>query len=164
MTDLFADTYTWMIISFGVFAIVLYKLGWPVMARGLDQKIASIKADVERAESLRAEANALLLEFEQRKRHAETEAEQIIATARAQAETLRARTEEQLAETMRRKEHQLHAHITLLRDQAVEQLRLTAADMAFHTARTIVETKLDDAARARLTESAIVNISQSLRS
>lgn len=155
-----SDPYTWVIASFLLFAGVAYKLGVPVLLRRLDEKIATIRKEIETAEMLRAEANALLLEYEQRQHHAQIESDKMVAAARDQAEALRAREEERLEEVMRRKEQQLTERLNLLRDQAVADLRGVAANLAFEATQNLVTSKLDEATRAQLIDRAISQMAQ----
>ena len=69
--ELFLDTYTWIIFSFAVFLFAAFKFARPVILGMLDAKISVIKNEIQRAETLHAEATALLLEFEDRRRDRE---------------------------------------------------------------------------------------------
>lgn len=149
------DTYTWIIFSFAVFLLLAVKFGWPAILAALDSKIKTIRDEVAAAETLRAEANALLLEFEQRQRDAAREADTLVAQARASADQFRQHEEERLAEMMARKEEQLTARISLLRDQAVAELRQVAADLAFDATEKLMTRKLDADTRARLIDRAL---------
>lgn len=160
--DMLHDTYTWIIFSFVVFLTVAVKFGWPVLLAGLDAKIKTIRHEVESAERLKAEANALLLEFEQRQRDAEREAESLVAQARMNAEGIRLREEERLNDMMVRKEQQLIERIALLRTQTITELRQVAANLAFDATKNMIAKKLDTETRVRLIDRALDQVQQNL--
>jgi F-type H+-transporting ATPase subunit b len=156
------DTYTWVTFSFIVFAVVAFKFGRKAVLSALDTRIATIRAEIDTAERLRAEAQALVLEFEQRQKDAQREADKMVATARDQAEALRVREEARLEDTMRRKEEQLNARLTLMRDQAIDEIRQVAATLAFDAAEKMVTQKMDADTRAKLIERALDQVAQRL--
>ena len=156
--ELFHDTYTWIILSFAIFAAAAWFFGRPAIIKSLDDKIAVIRADVENAARLKAEAQALLAEFEQRQRDAAREADELLATARTSAEHVHAREEERLNDMMVRKEQQLIERIALLRDQAVTELRDVAARLAYDATDRLVKQRLDDATRNHLVDRALAQI------
>ncbi len=153
--DILNDSYTWIIFSFAVFALLAAKFGWPALLAALDTKIKTIRDEVAAAETLRAQANALLLEFEQRQRDAARDADALVAQARASADQFRVHEEARLTDMMARKEEQLTARISLLRDQAVSELRQVAADLAFEATEKLMTRKLDADTRARLIDRAL---------
>lgn len=160
--EILHDTYTWIILSFVIFAVVAWRFGRAPVVAALDTKIATIRAEIKQAENLRAEAQALVMEFEQRQRHAHAEAEEMVEKARQQAEALRLREEARLEETMRRKEEQLNARLLLMRDQAIDELRQIAAQLAFDAAQKMVVQKIDDETRAKLLDRALEQVAQRL--
>jgi F-type H+-transporting ATPase subunit b len=156
------DTYTWVTLSFILFLGIMIKVGVPTLLSKLDQKIATIRTEVETAARLRAEAEALLLEFEQRQRDTEKDADQLVSAARDQAESLRLREEEKLAELMRNKEQQLNERLDMLRDQTIADLRQIAAKMAIETVEKMIAEKMDTETRTRLLNRAMDQVSQRL--
>jgi F-type H+-transporting ATPase subunit b len=161
--ELLHDPYAWVIFSFAVFVAVAYRFGKPAVLSALDQKIKTITEEIENARKLRDEAQALLSEFETRERHAAAETEQILADARQHAEHIRLAEEQRLADMMARKEQQLNERIALLRDQAVADLRNTAATLAAQATETLVTQKMDDATRAKLLDRALDQVQQRLQ-
>jgi F-type H+-transporting ATPase subunit b len=156
--ELLHDTYTWVIFSFAVFACAAWVFGRPVILKSLDAKIATIRAEVENAARLKTEAQGLLAEYEQRHRDASVEADRMIADAREQAEHVYHTEEQRLNDMMFRKEQQLVERIALIRDQAVAELRDTAARLAYDATETLVKSRMDDDTRARLLERSLDQI------
>ena len=82
---------SWVAIAFLAFLGLLVYLGaHRKLIEGIDRRQARIKSELDQARRLREEAQALLGEFERKARNAETEAQAIIAGAKAEAERLAA--------------------------------------------------------------------------
>ncbi len=162
MTEFLNEPYTWVMGSFLVFAGAVWIFGRPVLLRTLDTKIAQIRIEVDNAARLKREAEMLLADYQNRATHAAEEADRIIATARDQADAFRVREEERLNEMMIRKEQQLTERIALLRDQAVAELRDTAAALTVQATSAVVHQKMDDATRVHLIDRALSQVSSRL--
>jgi F-type H+-transporting ATPase subunit b len=159
---MFQDPYTWVILSFALFCVIAWKFGRPQILKSLDDKIAVIRKEIETSERLRAEAQALLLDFQQRQKQAEQESERLINQASVQAEHFREREEKRLNDLMKQKEQQLTERLNLLRDQAVDEIRQVAAGLAFEAAQKMVTQKLDADTKSRLIDRALDHIAQRL--
>src|ERR1700712_2437316 len=78
----------WVAVGFVLVIALLVWKGVPGMvAKMLDQRAAVISAELEEARRLRAEAAALLADYQKRAAGAEAEAQSIIAAATADAAT-----------------------------------------------------------------------------
>jgi F-type H+-transporting ATPase subunit b len=161
--DILHDTYTWVFVSFAVFVAVLWAFGRPALLRALDQKIATIRSEVENAATLHAQAQALLAEYEQRQRDAARETDAILADGRAQAEKHREIEEARLHDMMARKEQQLVERLGMLRDQAVAELRDVAAQLSYQATEKIVTQGLDDATRTALINRSLAQVQDRLQ-
>src|SRR5919199_2719886 len=83
-----ANVEFWEVVAFVLFLGLLVYVGVPrMLMAALDERGQRIRAELEEAERLRAEAEALLQEYQQRREAAEREAEEIVAQARRQAES-----------------------------------------------------------------------------
>jgi F-type H+-transporting ATPase subunit b len=69
-----------------VFAILIWKRVPALIGRALDSKIAAIRAQLDEAAQLRAEAEAIKAEYEAKAAQADTEAATVLERARAEAE------------------------------------------------------------------------------
>jgi F-type H+-transporting ATPase subunit b len=104
----------------------------------LDARAAAIKAELDEAARLRAEAAALLQSFEQKKVAAQAEAESIVAQARAEAELIARDAHERMAEFVERRKHQAEQKITMAEQQATADVRAAAADAAVRAAAIVL--------------------------
>ena len=74
-------------IGFLIFVGILLYFGVPrLMARRLDDRAVRIKAELDEARALREEAQTLLASYERRQKEVKTQAEEIVAAARHDAE------------------------------------------------------------------------------
>lgn len=152
----------WVGISFVVFAIIAVKFAGAKVMGGLDSRIAEIKNDIETADRLKNEAQALLLDYQQKQRDAEKTAAGIIAQAKASAKAVQDAAEAELAETMARREAQLAERLQRIEEKAIADIQNHAADLALKATREIVEKTLDEKAAAKLVDQSIQSVSKHL--
>ena len=85
--DFLATAEFWVAVSFvGFVGVVIYFKAPAMIAKALDERAERIKAELDEAQRLREEAQALLAEYQRKRRDAETEAEEIITLAREEAD------------------------------------------------------------------------------
>ncbi|SFD06957.1 ATP F0F1 synthase subunit B [Devosia psychrophila] len=135
----------WMDNSFYAFAalviflaIALY-FGIPkIVGKMLDGQIQKIADDLAQAKKLREEAAALLVEYEQKRVAAESEAEGIIAAAKEEAVRLTAEAQASLAELVTRRTKAVEDKIAQAEAQAISEVRARSADVAIEAARLVL--------------------------
>lgn len=157
-----SSTNVWVAISFVSFVLLAIKFGGKAITGALDAKIVSIKAEIETAEKLRAEAQSLLADFQTKQRDAEAEAQRIINDAKASAANLQANTEAELAEVMARREAQLMERLKRVEEKAIADIQNHAAELALQATREIVTKTMDDKTSNRLIDQAIASVSKHL--
>lgn len=117
--------------GFAIFVGVLLKVGAPGKLLGfLDARIDRIKSELAEAQKLRAEAEALLASFEQKRAEAEAEAAAIVASAKAEADLIAQEARKRLDDMVARNEKHIREKIALAEAQAVAEVRAAAADSA----------------------------------
>jgi len=127
-------------LGFALFLGVLLKVRAPGMLAGaIDKRIDRIKGELAEAQKLRAEAEALLASFEQKRAEAEAEAAAIVASARAEAELIAAEARKRLDEFVARGEKQIKDKIAIAEAQAVAEVRSAAADSAVKVAEHLLK-------------------------
>ncbi len=156
------NTTLWVGISFVIFVALCVKFAGGKITGALDKRIAEIKAEIETAERLKAEAQALLTDFQQKQRDAEKAAAEIIAQAKASAKAVQEAAEAELAETMERREAQLADRLKRIEEKAIADIQNHAADLSVKATREIVEKTLDEKASAKLLDQAIQSVSKYL--
>ncbi|RDE10611.1 F0F1 ATP synthase subunit B family protein [Pelagibacterium lacus] len=133
------DATFWAFIALLLFfAIIIYFKVPGLIAKVLDSRIAKIEADLDEARRLREEAQALLAEYERKRKAAEGEAEEIVAAAREEAERLTAEAEKSLADLVARRTKAVEDKIAQAEAQALADVRSRSADVAIEAARIIL--------------------------
>jgi F-type H+-transporting ATPase subunit b len=148
----------WGAISFALVFLLLRKLAWPGIKKGMEGRTERIRADLAQAESARAEAEQVLSEYRSQLADARSESGRIIEEARQTADSMRrdlaAQAESDIAE-MRRK---AAADIEAAKTQAVADLRSDVASLAIGAAERVVEHSLDRETNTALVESFISQV------
>lgn len=152
MHDMLHDTNFWVAISFLLFLFVAVRTGYGKVIGGLDNKIESIRKEIQEAEALRVEAQELLAQYRRKQKDALNEAESIINHARTHAESIIAQADEDLKLVMQRREAQLQDRLQRIEDAAVQDVKTYAASLAVDTARDLIYNRLDKKADASLIE------------
>ena len=114
-----------------------------VIAKMLDKQIQKIADDLAEAKKLREEAAALLVEYEQKRVAAESEAEGIIAAAKEEATRLTAEAQTALAELIARRTKSVEDKIAQAESQAVAEVRARSADVAIEAARLVLTDEMN---------------------
>lgn len=112
------DATAWVSLAMAVFiAVLLWKKVPALIGRSLDGKIATIRAQLDEASKLRAEAEALKAEYEAK-----------VAAAAGEAAALKSRAEEEAAQLM--DDAQTNATALVARRQKMAEDKITAAERA----------------------------------
>lgn len=124
-------------------AMTLY-FGIPkIIAKMLDGQIKKIADDLAEAKKLREEAAALLVEYEQKRVAAESEAEGIIAAAKEEATRLTAEAQASLADLITRRTKSVEDKIAQAEAQAIAEVRARSADVAIEAARLVLTDEMN---------------------
>lgn len=139
MPEALQDAENWVAIAFILFLCLLAYLGvHRKLVEALDQRQARIKSELDEARRFKEEAQALLAEFERKGREAETEAADIIASAKAEAERLAAEAKARMEDFVARRTKMAETKITQAEAQALADVRAAAADAAVAAAGKIL--------------------------
>lgn len=139
-------------------AILAWKGVPKMVARGLDSGIAEIKAQLEEARTLRAEAEALRKEYADKIANAEKDAASMLEHARHEAEAIVAKAEHDTAEVIARREKMAQDKIAAAEFAAVTELRNQAAAASAAAARTLIAANHTADADKALVDEAITGI------
>ncbi len=145
----------WGIISFVVLFVLLWKLAWPGIRKGMEARTERIRSSLEEAEHAKAEAERVLDEYRRQVAEAKSEAGGIIEEARQQADAMRrelqARAESDIADLRQR----AAADVEGAKDAAIAELTEQVAQIAINAAELIVQRSLDRDTQIQLIENYI---------
>lgn len=153
----------WVAVSFAGFVLVIFHYKVPgKIGELLDKRADQIRNELDEARRLREEAQAMLAEFERKQRDAEKEAESIITLARREAETLAKETREKLTDSLERRTRIAEDKIARAEEQAVNEVRTVAVNVAIAAAEQIIESKMTPAASKKLVDESIKDLKSKL--
>jgi F-type H+-transporting ATPase subunit b len=149
------DEVFWGSVCFAiVFGILAWK-AWPAIKKAIQDREDRVKADLERAEEAKNEAEASLADYQRQLAEARNEAGRIIEESRLAADQVRkdliARAETEAAELRARAQDD----IRLATDRALADLQSRVAELTIELAEKVVERNLDRDTQIALIESYI---------
>jgi len=146
----------WVAASFVGFVLLLLYFKVPALiAKTLDKRADGIRTELEEAQKLREEAQAVLAEYQRKRRDAETEANEIVAQAKEEAERLAEETRVKLAESMERRTALAELKISQAEAQAEQDVRAAAAEAAIKAAELVIAKKMTAKAKSDLVSDSI---------
>jgi len=151
----FSEAESWVAITWLIVVVLLAKPVFRGITAALDLRREKIKARIEEAERLRAEAQEMLATYQKKQRDALKEAEGMVAFAKAEAERLAAQAAADLDELLKRREQQALERIAQAEAEALREVRNTAVDIAISATRKLIADNLSVAQSAALIDSAI---------
>jgi F-type H+-transporting ATPase subunit b len=158
----FAEPRNWVIIAFILFFVLFGRKLWSALAQMLDDRGARVRAELDEAARLRREAEAMLREAEIRRAEALREAQALVEGAKAEAERVAAAAAADAEASARRREQMALDRIAAAEKAAVDEVRLTAAEVATTAARQVIAEGLSAEADARLVDHAIAQLPSAL--
>jgi F-type H+-transporting ATPase subunit b len=138
------DPETWVALAFVIFLGVLGYIGvHRMIAKTLDDRAVRIRAELDEARKLKDEAAELLAQYQRKRHEAESEAQAIIADARAEAGRLAEEAKAKIEEFVARRTKLAETKIAQAEAQAAADVRDAAAEAAVAAAEKILtqETK-----------------------
>jgi F-type H+-transporting ATPase subunit b len=144
---MFFESETWVAIAFLIFVGGLGYLGiHRMLAKALDERSGRIKAELDEARKLKDEAAQLLADYQRKRGEAESEAQNIIAGAKAEAERLAIEAKTKIEEFVARRTKMAETKIAQAEAQAASDVRNAAAEAAVAAAAKV----LGEEAKGRL--------------
>ena len=136
---MFAEPEFWVAVAFVILMGVFAYFGiHRTVLTTLDHRSARIKAELDDARRLKDEAAKLLAEYKARRATAEREAQDIIASAKAEAERIASEDKNKMEDFVARRTKTAESKIALAEAQALADVRAAAANAAVTAASTIL--------------------------
>jgi F-type H+-transporting ATPase subunit b len=153
----------WVAVSFLIFVGLLGRMIWGKATEALDARAAQIRAALDEAARLRAEAEAMRRQAEADRTAALAEAEALIARAKTESERLAAAASAEAEASAARRERMAMDRIKAAEAGALAEVRHAAAEIAAAAARSVIAENLDAAGDARLIDQAVADLPRALR-
>ncbi len=157
--DFTAWATVWATAAFLVLIGIFLYLKVPAMiADVLDKRAERIRNELEEARRLREEAQQLLAEYQRKRQEAEKEAGEIVAAAEREAKLLAEDAEPRTRDYVVRRTAMAEQKIAQAEQEAVNEVRARAVDIAVEAASRILADKVDTRADAALFKAALSDV------
>ena len=142
-------------------AFIYLKLPSKLM-QSLDEKSAQIAKELDDAKALRAEAEKVLVDYEEQRKQAEAQAEQMIADAKASAERTAAEARAAMQAAMERRTKQAEEKIARAQENLEKEVRAAITSLAVDAAAHLVATGMTDEMAQKLVDGNIAELGERL--
>ncbi len=137
------DNSFWALVGMIIFAGLLIYMKVPkAITGGLDSKIKKIETELDEAKRLREEAQALLAEYERKRKSAQSEADDIIEAAKEDAKRMSEEAKIALEELIARRTKSVEEKIAQAEAHAIGEVRAKSADVAIEAAQKLLEQQM----------------------
>ncbi|WP_309604158.1 ATP F0F1 synthase subunit B [Phenylobacterium sp.] len=162
--ELITDAHFWVGAAFVVFLAVLvlagvHKFAWKALGDAGDK----VRAQLDEANRLREEAQALLARIQADREQSEKLAAEIMANARDQATRMQAEAQVRLAEQLERRGQLAERRIATAEAQAAAEVKAAAGDLAANLAEQVLSARIAGAKSDPLIDAAIGQLAGKLQ-
>ncbi len=141
-----------------VLALFLWKKVPAMVGKALDGKIAEIRAQLDEAKSLRAEAEALKAEYQAKAAAADGEAAAMVDRAKAESKAIVAKAKKDAEALVERRTAMAESKIAAEERAAIDEVRSVAAKAATAAATKLITERRDAKADKALVDEAIAGL------
>ncbi len=150
-----------MLVALAMVAVLII-LAWKkvpaAIGKSLDTKIAAIRAQLDEAKSLRAEAEALKAEYEAKAKAADADAAAMVERAHAEARGIIAKAGTDAEALIARRQAMAEAKIAAEERSAIAALRAATAEAATAAATKLISERNDAANDSKLVDQTIAGL------
>ena len=153
----------WAAIALFIFiGIVIYIKVPAMLTKSLDDRASRIRNELDEAKRLREEAQALLQEYQRKRKEAEKEAAAIVEAAKTEAKLLAEDAHRKSEDYVARRTAMAEQKITQAEREAIAEVRARAVDLAVEAARKVLGDKVDAKTGADLFKSSLSEVKAKL--
>ncbi|TQS71620.1 F0F1 ATP synthase subunit B [Rhodobacteraceae bacterium] len=150
-------------LAFLTFVGVLFYFKVPTQLGGLlDKRAAGIKSDLDEARSLREEAQSILATYERKSREVQTQADEIVANAKRDAEAAAEQAKKDLEDSIVRRLNAAEEQIGSAEKAAVKEVRDRAAAIAIAAAGDVLAKQMTASEQNARIDASIKEVAQRL--
>ena len=153
------DSYQWVALAMTVLiAVFVWKKVPGIITGGLDAKIVAIRAALDEAKTLRAEAEALRAEYAAKIAGAEKDAEAMLAGARGEADAILAKAEAESEVMVARRQKMAEDKIAAAERAAIAEVKAKAVTAAAAASKVLIAKAHDKKADKKLADEVIASL------
>ena len=150
-------------LSFLIFIGILWYAGvHRLLGKALDDRADKIRAELDRARELREEAQAKFAEIERKRAEVDQIADEIVAKAKADAESAAAKAKEDLEISIERRKKAAVEQIEMAEQAAIRQVQARAVEVAVAAAAEVMKARMTDQTADALIDGAIADVGNRL--
>ena len=142
----FASQLVWLVITFVIFYLVMARVALPRVSEVLETRQNRIAYDLEKAASLKDEADKMLAEYEASMANAHAESQSLLAQAAQDRAAEAARRQEELTAKITAQIGDAEKRIDKARQAAMAKIGDIAGDVAHSATAKLIGVDPDDAA------------------
>jgi F-type H+-transporting ATPase subunit b len=139
-------------------ALIAYLKVPGMMAKSLDKRADNIREELAEAKRLREEAQALLADYQKKRKEAEADAANIVAAAEREAAALTEEARKATEEFVTRRNAISEQKIAQAEADAITAVRSAAVDLAIAAAGNVIAKKADAATQQTLFKDAVSKV------
>ena len=161
----FSNPEFWVLVALVLFfgLLVVFKVLPGALFGALDAHAAKITAELDDAQQLREEAQALLADVKAQRDEAERQAAGMLEAAKADAKRLAEEAQEKLEEQIKRRAQMAERKIAQAEAQAAADVKAAAVDLAAQTAEAVLTARLVGLKSDPLVDAAIGQMASKLQ-
>ncbi len=146
-------------IGFVIFLGILIYYGVPgLVMKQLDRRAVRIKADLDEARALREEAQGLLASYERKQREVKSQAEEIVAAAKVEADRAAETAKEDIRRSVDRRLKTATAQIAAAETAVVRHVKDRAVSIAVAAASDVIRNNMQPQDADALIDAAIADV------
>jgi F-type H+-transporting ATPase subunit b len=163
MTGALHNPEFWVLVSFLIFFGIFGLRLWRTLAGLLDGRAAAVRAELDEAAKLRAEAEQMLRDAQAARETALAEARDVLARSRAEAARVTQEAASQAETAAQRREQMALDRIAAAEKAVIAEVRQLAAEVATQAAQDVIASSLSPDDDADLVNDAIAGLPRALR-
>ena len=142
----------WTLISFFILLILLRKVAYPQILKGMKKREETIKQQLEEAQKTKKEAEDLLEDYKRQLAEARSEAQKIINEGKSLGENMRKEIVQKAQAESNQIVKRAQEEIELQKQKAILELQEKIADLSIMAASKIINKSLNTEDNRRLVE------------
>ncbi len=158
MMDLLHSAEFWVLVAFIILVAGIFNKVRTALNNALDTRAARIKAQLEEAQKLRTDAQALLAEYQRKQNTAAEDAQRIVDHAKEEAVRMREQAKADLEQALKRREQQAVDKIAQAEAEALKEVRHQAVELAVAATARLLTDNMDEKRTGQLVDEAIKDL------
>jgi F-type H+-transporting ATPase subunit b len=152
----------WVALSFVIFMAIVGYYGLRPILQSLDARAERIRTEIREAEQLRQDAQQQLQDAKRKQREASQQAQEIVEHAKAESKRMQEHAEKDIQAQLERRERQTKDRIQQAEQQAIQEVRDRAVDIATAATAQLLKDNLSDKKANELVDSTIQELPKRL--